>query len=559
MFEKVTDPPAKPPAGEPGGDKEKISPTPARRRVAPFSPLTRTSVGLPSPAQRAEKGKPSEFDISRKVIVLLDGKPAALDALKPGQKVTVVYNPDLEVITPHRALSGTAGAAGAVEVCEVVATGVGLTPEKALTHAFTVAVEQSVGVLVDASTIVANDQIIEEKIRTASNAYIEKYDVLKRRQADGLHHCQIKAQVRLRKLQQTIVANNITTRTIRGQDLVAEFLTTQKANTDTAAVLNELLSAFPNKVLTATVTGKPKPLATKDAALTRLRYRSSWPWTTRPTPRQVREIVTRLDKLAITKFTEQIRLLPQEPAASANPISNNFPWMATCLALPGQAVEDSAAYPPPNLLVPGHWFALYTSGSAFNRRAGDAIRDSDQRQWTLLTAAGEGLDRGIDRVWELQRKKQETLAALVVVTPPTRSGMMEVVTFALPAQVLSGFDRHHEAKVTLTLDLLDDRGGKVESVRAVARPAGRERYFFGLVQAVYQCNKNIPLAVGLWPGLRMQDTDRGERSAVQGGRIDYVALTKTLFGHLYVDVPVDVVSKVNKLSLKVAWEAHPAR
>ena len=83
---------------------------------------------------------------------------------------------------------------------EVIVTGVGTDPEKAIQNAFSQAIEQAVGVLVDAETVVKNDQLIRDEILTYSRGYMEKYEVVKRWQEDGLHHATIRAVVARDKL-----------------------------------------------------------------------------------------------------------------------------------------------------------------------------------------------------------------------------------------------------------------------------------------------------------------------------------------------------------------------
>ena len=47
-------------------------------------------------------------------------------------------------------------------------------------NAFSEAIEQTVGVLVDAETVVKNDQLIRDEILTYSRGYVEKYEIVRR-------------------------------------------------------------------------------------------------------------------------------------------------------------------------------------------------------------------------------------------------------------------------------------------------------------------------------------------------------------------------------------------
>jgi hypothetical protein len=59
-------------------------------------------------------------------------------------------------------------------IMEVVATGVSNDPDKAIQAAFSQAIEQVVGVLVEADTIVKNDQIVQDQLLTYSKGFVHK-------------------------------------------------------------------------------------------------------------------------------------------------------------------------------------------------------------------------------------------------------------------------------------------------------------------------------------------------------------------------------------------------
>ena len=90
---------------------------------------------------------------------------------------------------------------------EVVVTGVGTDSETAMQNAFSQAMEQSVGLLVDAETVVKNDRLIRDEILTYSRGYVEKYEVVSRWQDGGLHHTKIRAVVARDKLVEKLTRN----------------------------------------------------------------------------------------------------------------------------------------------------------------------------------------------------------------------------------------------------------------------------------------------------------------------------------------------------------------
>ena len=90
-------------------------------------------------------------------------------------------------------LSGSKKSEGAASPVakEVIVTGVGTDPDKAVQNAFSQAIEQTVGLLVDAETVVKNDQLIRDEILTYSRGYVEKYKIVKQWEEGGLHHATI--------------------------------------------------------------------------------------------------------------------------------------------------------------------------------------------------------------------------------------------------------------------------------------------------------------------------------------------------------------------------------
>jgi len=133
----------------------------------------------------------------------------------------------------------------------VVAVGIGLTPEDALERAFVSAVESAIGLLVDAKTIVENDELIEDKILTYSNGFVS------RKQEKHLHHVKINAEVMVEALGEKLQTLSVrTSRALDGASLAAEATTKAKARDDLQAMVAEVTKGFPATVLKSEV-GKP--------------------------------------------------------------------------------------------------------------------------------------------------------------------------------------------------------------------------------------------------------------------------------------------------------------
>jgi hypothetical protein len=62
------------------------------------------------------------------------------------------------------------------ELRKVVATGAGMNEDQALGNAFTIAVQQAVGTIVDTETIVREDDTIREQILSASENLSKSFD-----------------------------------------------------------------------------------------------------------------------------------------------------------------------------------------------------------------------------------------------------------------------------------------------------------------------------------------------------------------------------------------------
>lgn len=101
-------------------------------------------------------------------------------------------------------------------------TGCGLDPEKAKHDAFTRAIEYHVGVLVDAETRVENDELISEKILTVSKGYMERHEVVRSWQEEGLHYVLIWAVVAQKPLASQLENHQIPLN-IHGEKLYRQF------------------------------------------------------------------------------------------------------------------------------------------------------------------------------------------------------------------------------------------------------------------------------------------------------------------------------------------------
>lgn len=141
------------------------------------------------------------------------------------------------------------------EIVKVKGRGVGADKTEALKDAYRDAVERAVGMYVDAEQMMKNEELVKDQILTQSNAYIEKYDIVKENtKPNGLVEVQILAEVRTTALTKKI-SDVMPSKTFRlGGDLQnvhAKMSTSERRNADGAALLKKALEGFNPLMLVA--------------------------------------------------------------------------------------------------------------------------------------------------------------------------------------------------------------------------------------------------------------------------------------------------------------------
>ena len=127
----------------------------------------------------------------------------------------------------------------------IIATGYGINKDEALKSAFKSAVEQYVGVLVDANTVVKNQRIIKDEILTASNGYIQSYDEVSIEKNDDIVQVKIKAVVKSQKVFNKVKSLNIDIVTINNSsDAYARVVTKLSRKQDAEQMLQKVLGNF---------------------------------------------------------------------------------------------------------------------------------------------------------------------------------------------------------------------------------------------------------------------------------------------------------------------------
>lgn len=94
----------------------------------------------------------------------------------------------------------------AVDVSEeVLATGYGIDQKQALENAFKAAVKQRIAVVIDAETMLANDDIIKDEILASANDFIDNYDIVKVNIENSLYEVTIKANIENKNIQEKVL------------------------------------------------------------------------------------------------------------------------------------------------------------------------------------------------------------------------------------------------------------------------------------------------------------------------------------------------------------------
>lgn len=124
-------------------------------------------------------------------------------------------------------------------VREVVATGFGINPQKAEEQALMAAVRSAIGVYLDANTIVANEEVIQNRILSLSNGFVKEYTAIKRSgpSPDGLYEVTIVAKIESSQLMSAMKSANIVSGEIQGRNLWAESATKIKGVDDAVRIL----------------------------------------------------------------------------------------------------------------------------------------------------------------------------------------------------------------------------------------------------------------------------------------------------------------------------------
>ena len=143
---------------------------------------------------------------------------------------------------------------------EVDASGSGLTEKEAFKQAVVDAVRQVVGTLVTSENVVNNDKVIQDKILTVSNGFVEK--VLKqdkKKLKDGTWVVNLKCIVRKSQLYGSLQKADVPTVKFDGTSLFADVVSQLDHQQSAVEMIKSAMERFSTDLVSATVLdGKPK-------------------------------------------------------------------------------------------------------------------------------------------------------------------------------------------------------------------------------------------------------------------------------------------------------------
>jgi len=179
-------------------------------------------------------------------------------------------SPFAAVNEPAVATSRSATPAADGDMLTVIVDGVGLTRDAALKDAFRAAVQQVVGTVVDAETMIKNDEIIEDSVLTYSDGFVKKWEQIptSQEQSGGLFRIKIKAFVQRRSVIAKLTAAKVNVKKVDGSGLFAEAITQMDAEKSARALVHKAVKDFPLNCLKAEVVGKPELVEKNDSEAT---------------------------------------------------------------------------------------------------------------------------------------------------------------------------------------------------------------------------------------------------------------------------------------------------
>lgn len=154
--------------------------------------------------------------------------------------------------------SQAAFAQGSDQFVDVVATGYGTTVREATKAALRSAVEQVVGTMIDATTLLENDKLIEDEILSYSAGMIASSKLVgePKKSEDGLYIVKVKASVKKSRLREKLRATSAVNVALDGADLFARMTAAKDNLADAEAMIKSVLAKHKDCIVAETIPGR---------------------------------------------------------------------------------------------------------------------------------------------------------------------------------------------------------------------------------------------------------------------------------------------------------------
>lgn len=430
----------------------------------------------------------------------------------------------------------------------IIATGAGLNPDQAVQNALCTAVEQAIGLLVEAQSILDHNDILQEKVITATNGFVETYEVMSRWNKDGLQYSRIKAKVRLLQLQQVMHEQNIVTARIEGQDLAAQAETKEMSTKGASAVLKEYFSNWQdkaNKILKVSLTDEVKPVGQSDSGVTHLRVPVQISVDRMQYQSLVKDLTTKLDHISRAKYTSRLSLAKQPADTySPPPRPGQYQLGARRKIQPEEArlycerqkstVKEASA-DPAHVFFPDLWYSTNTKEN--------------------IAEVKKAIDEPLRLAFGDAERSGERMAVLYIMTDMSLSGAAQFSFYLLPQEVVAALPYGLGVGMNLSCTLVAADGKPLDTRDFLLRNShsGNDQrnakattlYVHRGTRdlAMQQQNADTKHVIGLYPGVKN----------VWRRGLDDATFACTWHGNLYLDVDTDLVKQSKKVAISASW------
>lgn len=144
------------------------------------------------------------------------------------------------------------------ELVEILATGVGVTQDEAMKAANRAAIERVVSTMMDAKTVIENDEVIENKILRYSAGLIADSKIVgtPKASAGGLITVKVLATVKKTSVKEKLVAAKLVSVELDGESLWAQAVSAQDNLADAEAMIKDVLAKHTACIVAEAVPGK---------------------------------------------------------------------------------------------------------------------------------------------------------------------------------------------------------------------------------------------------------------------------------------------------------------